>query len=290
MVIKNFQTPLSSEFAPSFVHVPAPTVPGGDHSAAGALRLGPLSSEPLPRRSTRMPPVGQTVAKGPVVPSTHKPVKQRWFYEPKLPPTITKMVIAVPSPTPLAVMMGTSPASGSDDLTSSGPGPSRAGLVPVVPGFLIGAAPRTGITEIGGADLPPLHGHEARDGQFTIVVSYPGREHCPHDHAVFHGMPVDALRRTLSSLLQMTGLVLLTVSPTWLALDHGGAITDRVFPGSTIPCPFLEQASEVHVLVTAMLSVALLGTPNLVSDVASGLCSSRPQHQRGCDCSTQDVH
>jgi hypothetical protein len=119
---------------------------------------------------------------------------------------------------------------------------------------------------MGRPGLPSLRRTDARDGEFTIVVSYPGGEHCTHDHAVFHGMPVDTLRGTLSSLLQVPGLVSLTVSPTWLALDHGGSITDRVLPGSTIPCPFLEQASEVRVLCPVGTSFALLGASDTTLD------------------------
>ncbi len=129
--------------------------------------------------------------------------------------------------------------------------PSRA-IIPV--------ADRVGSPRLSGEDLPRV--------QFTIVVSYPGGERGTHDHAVYHGMPVEDLRRALSGLLRMDDLVSLTVGPIWLALDHCGAITDRLLPGSTTPCPFLEQSSEVQVLVPVFLAapVDLLGPLDLVSN------------------------
>jgi hypothetical protein len=180
------------EFAPSFVHVPAPTVPGGNPSVAGAPQPGLVDPEPSLRRFTRVQPVGQAVDNGAVIPATHKPVHQRWFYESKLPQTITEVAVAGQPLVPLALMMGTSPASGSDELVSSGTGASGVGLISSVSGFLIGGAPRAGITEMERGDLPSLRSNDARDGEFTIVVSYPGGEHCTHDHVVFHGMTVDA--------------------------------------------------------------------------------------------------
>jgi hypothetical protein len=147
------------EFAPSFVHVPEATVPGGNLSMAGAPQPGPVRPEPLPRRSTRVQPVGPTVANGAAIPSKHKPVKQRWFYEPKLPQTATTVVVAAQPLLPLALMMGTSPASGSDELVSSGTGATGVGLIPSVSGFLIGATPRGWLHRDGETrfTLSPAH-------------------------------------------------------------------------------------------------------------------------------------
>jgi hypothetical protein len=38
--------------------------------------------------------------------------------------------------------------------------------------------------------------------------------------------------------------VFLFVGPLWEALDHSGTITDRGFPGTLDPCPFLDHGSE----------------------------------------------
>jgi hypothetical protein len=72
------------EFAPSFVNIPAPTVPGQCDSS---LISQPVSDSigSSPRRSSRVSvPVAPdlTGAVVPVSPSKRKPVKERWLYEP----------------------------------------------------------------------------------------------------------------------------------------------------------------------------------------------------------------
>jgi hypothetical protein len=71
--------PRHPDFAPSFVHVPAPTVSTG--KATSIPQPGPVVPDALPRRSSR--------AQGSRQPSRALPdratrglVKQRWFYEP----------------------------------------------------------------------------------------------------------------------------------------------------------------------------------------------------------------
>ncbi len=61
-------------------------------------------------------------------------------------------------------------------------------------------------------------------------------------------------------MLRIDTLVFLFVGPTWNALDHRGAITDRVLPGTSHPCPFLGPGSDVRVYLSRNPS-ALGGTP-----------------------------
>jgi hypothetical protein len=72
------------DFAPSFVHVPAPpTVPIGDGSSS-FMRIpqpGAVIPEPLPRRSSRVPAVAKPVGEA-SEPRARKLVTQRWFCEP----------------------------------------------------------------------------------------------------------------------------------------------------------------------------------------------------------------
>ncbi len=84
-------------------------------------------------------------------------------------------------------------------------------------------------------------------------------------------MPVSFLRYNLACLLRVDTPVSLFVGPIWSALAHGGAITDRVFPGTIIPCPYVEQDSEVRVLVAAallLLDSILLASVSLFDPVA----------------------
>ncbi len=63
------------------------------------------------------------------------------------------------------------------------------------------------------------------------------------------GMPVALLRHQVADLFLAPSPIVLEVGPRWVVLDHGGTIIDRVVPGTGLPCPFLEQGSEVRVQV-----------------------------------------
>jgi hypothetical protein len=101
--------------------------------------------------------------------------------------------------------------------------------------------------------------------RFQIQLSYPDGEHPTHLYSVFHGMPVSGLRYNISCLLRVDSLVFLFVGPSWDALDHRGAITDRCLPGTHQPCPFLVDGSNVRVRCTRFSS------PNVVSLVPSSV-------------------
>jgi hypothetical protein len=64
------------------------------------------------------------------------------------------------------------------------------------------------------------------------------------------GMLVAQLRLQISGLVEAVNLVYLLAGGTcWThdVLEHSGTITDRVFPGTVIPCPYLQQGSRVLV-------------------------------------------
>ena len=93
--------PSHPEFAPSFVHVPMPTVPTGSSSSASCIPTsGPTISVPPPRRSARVP-AKATTSGVESVSAARKPVSQRWIYELVASPVLP----AVPLPS-LALVMG----------------------------------------------------------------------------------------------------------------------------------------------------------------------------------------
>jgi hypothetical protein len=60
------------------------------------------------------------------------------------------------------------------------------------------------------------------------------------------------LRDRIATLLELDSPVHLLVGHSWEydVLDHLGSITDRVFPGTTTPCHFLQGGSRVNVYFT----------------------------------------
>jgi hypothetical protein len=71
---------------------------------------------------------------------------------------------------------------------------------------------------------------------------------------------VARLKHDLEDLLGVVGPVTLEVEPTWQILGHEGAITDRTFPHANLPCPYLEQGSEVRVSMPAISSADIRRT------------------------------
>jgi hypothetical protein len=230
------------EFEPSFVRVPAPTVPTGEGSLeVGISQPGPVLPDPIPRKSSRVPGArpAPTTAPGPAV---RKRVKQRWFYE--------AVPAELPSSTPRALFMEpvstvVRPVDASEISSSASPilGQERPG--PAFQGSThVGSS---GTTTLGGGGTGPpallsrlfqplqFTGH--RGDRFTIKLLYPGRERHSHDYTVFPEMPVPFLRHNLACLLRVDVTVFLFVGPRWVGLDHEGFITERVFPGTITPCP-----------------------------------------------------
>ena len=62
-------------------------------------------------------------------------------------------------------------------------------------------------------------------------------------------MLVSRLRQQIAGYLEVDLPVHLLVGDSWEydVLEHTGTITDRFFPGTSIPCPFLQQGSRVNV-------------------------------------------
>jgi hypothetical protein len=68
--------------------------------------------------------------------------------------------------------------------------------------------------------------------------------------------------------------VSLFVGPTWSALDHGGVITDRVLPGTSTPCVYLEQGSEVRVQILRQGPTASMEARPLADSVVRDFSSA----------------
>ena len=82
-------------------------------------------------------------------------------------------------------------------------------------------------------------------------------------------MPVSRLRQQIAGYLEVDLPVHLLVGDSWEydVLEHTGTITDRFFPGTNSPCPFLQQGSRVNVYLArpAPLPGLVLLDSNLVS-------------------------
>jgi hypothetical protein len=78
-------------------------------------------------------------------------------------------------------------------------------------------------------------------------LTFPGGERDDQGYSVHRALSVRLFQSAMASLLGTDGPVSLYVGPTWLVLDHSGAVSDQVFPDTDLPCPFLQQDSAVRV-------------------------------------------
>ncbi len=84
---------------------------------------------------------------------------------------------------------------------------------------------------------------------FTIRLVFPNNDGpsciCP----AYKSMLVSRLRQQIAGYLEVDLPVHLLVGDSWEydVLEHTGTITDRFFPGTSTPCPFLQQGSRVNV-------------------------------------------
>jgi hypothetical protein len=60
-------------------------------------------------------------------------------------------------------------------------------------------------------------------------------------------MGAPAFKEHIGVLMGTTISLVLAVSPDWEELDHRGAVSARVFPGTALACPYLTQNSIVRV-------------------------------------------
>ena len=192
---------------------------------------GPVQVTQPPCRSSRVKGNSAPVIV-PTDPSRRKHVHDRWFDEPaEISPALLSVSVVSSTTQPSRVSFGSTFASSSvvsSQSSGDGPSGSSSGLPP--------ASPRA---------YAPLRcsGHKGK--RFNVRLSYPDGEQPPHLYSVFHGMPVPGLRYTISYLFRVDSPVVL-----WEALDHRGAITDRVLPGAMQSCPFLVPGSNVRVYCT----------------------------------------
>ena len=124
-----------------------------------------------------------------------------------------------------------------------------------------------------GRTYTPLRYRDHRGARFKVRLCYPDGEHSTHLYSVFYGMPVSGLRYNISCLLSTASSVFLFVGPTWSALNHRGTVTDRCFPGTSTPCPFLKPDLEVRVHLSSGSSASVVAIAPLP---ASQLVDSRP--------------
>jgi hypothetical protein len=245
-------------FAPSFVHVPAPAALGENgFSDARGPQPGPVIPDPVPRRSSRVHAAGRKPAAKPAASGRNQrqPVGQRWSYEPVSDPVVSTVSLSM-----LALTMGcptdTDGAIGEAVAALSAGEPSSAVGASIPPILLVGQSEEQGSLPQGFPhgyvsvrSFGPIHFNGIQGAGFTIKLVHLGEERAPEIYAVFPEMPVSLLRHNLAWLLQVDEPVSLFVGPTWLALDHSGTITDLFLPGTTLPCPYLVQGSEVRVQV-----------------------------------------
>jgi hypothetical protein len=90
-------------------------------------------------------------------------------------------------------------------------------------------------------------GPDLRVAPLRVILSFPDGEMSDQPYAIHRHVGVPEFKGYLAALLGTTLPIVLTVSPDWEELDHQGAISARVFPGSSIACPYITQDSEIRV-------------------------------------------
>jgi hypothetical protein len=87
---------------------------------------------------------------------------------------------------------------------------------------------------------------DTADSKFSIRLLFPDKQTQTLIFPVRKRMPVSLLH------LQISELTELLVGPSWNfdILEHRGTISDRVFPNTNVPCPFLQEGTRVLVYFT----------------------------------------
>jgi hypothetical protein len=201
-----------------------------DYTGASlAVEGSPASA---PRRSMR-----QTVRPSPSISTDHRPVRDRWFYEPVVPVLLTGLADATHGSKNSAqgalsnhvIIRGPPPfLSPADSEQSSGEHLVSLPSQRPTPWFLrLSSAGPT--------------------GRFAIRLVFPGGELGAQLFMVTTSMSVLTLVRAVAQMMQVPPPVFLYVAPEWAPLDHHGFIVDRFLPGTDTPCPFLHPGSLLRV-------------------------------------------
>ncbi len=211
-----------------------------------------------------------------IKPSLRRRVNQRWFYElilenhrpavPTLPKRRSKppqrltasrlgMVIRVPDVPNCLDSSSTKGSSASPSEQDIAPSTTSTEVAAAVSQLV--SIPFHTLRESPGSPPPyrPPRVEPSDDvptNEFTIRLLFPDGEAPTLIYTVYQNMPVSLLRLRLSNILEALFLVHLLVGPSWTTdiLEHDGAITDRFFPGTDTPCPYLQRGSRVLVYFT----------------------------------------
>ncbi len=254
--------PSHPSFAVSSVLVPVSAVPSINIDSSQPRLLRPVllphavvesipTDEPVravadtalpPRRSgrTKVPPPP------PFLGGEHRPVQDRWFYEPV---GIDQTSVLFTGPRVLEELDGdethpdpdrsADPGVSEVSSTVTSPLPSQGSMVLQSGGHL-------------GPSRPPTPWSlrltsEGPTGRFAIRLLFPGGELGAQLFMVTTAMTVPTLARAVAQMMNVLAPVSMYVAPLWELLAHEGFIVDRVFPGTDTPCPFLEPGTIVRV-------------------------------------------
>ncbi len=207
--------------------------------------LGDSGAAP-PRRSmrTQMRPSKSTVQPSPpdAGDRRHRPVGERWFYEPVGPTAPTDILLA-----------HSVPLEGPDGVTQ---GMSSPAIPPVTSSPML-------IANLGASVLPSDGNHQpppraptpwglrlqsaGPTGRFAIRLVFPGGELGAQLFMVTTAMTVPTLSRAIANMMNVPPPVTMYVAPVWAPLNHEGFIVDRFLPGTAIPCPYLAPGTVVRV-------------------------------------------
>jgi hypothetical protein len=223
-------------------------------------------------------PVAETVAavesSSPAIShSDRRRVNQRWFYEPRavgaksdaiVPALLPKRISKPPqrlTASRLGVMLCApgvlvcSDSSSRASMSSSQvPGSTAGGRSSGTPAAQLSGLGLMGSLGQGGSLGPSRPPVSLSDGafdlsRFSIRLNFPNGGAPTLVFSVYAEMPVSLLRLSIQTYIEVRQPVHLLVGESWEhdVLEHRGTITDRVFPGTTIPCPYLQSGSTVNV-------------------------------------------
>ena len=176
-----------------------------------------------PQSSVQSPPAG---GEGP----RHRPVRERWFYEPVGSGDATDILLMCPVP-----------VEGLGDV-----GHGNSEVTPVLSSTMSLAS--SGASELSSGDetleqldppRPPTPWSlcltsEGPTGRFAIRLIFPDGELEERLFMVTTAMTVPTLARAIATMMNVPTAVSMFVAPVWAPLNHEGYIVDRLLPGTLL--------------------------------------------------------